>query len=511
MGTVTPRLAQPTEASEFDVAVVGGGAAGLFVAIRAAEAGARTVLVSRKPLAESSSYWAQGGLAAALAADDSPARHTDDTLNAGRGLCRLTAVEVLTKEAPAYVAELQARGVSFDTDHEGRLALGLEGGHSARRIVHAGGSETGRAITACLSEVAAATAGLTVLEGRSVTALWSDGARCDGVVTDAGSIRAPATVLATGGGAALWDRTTNPWGAIGAGAVMAHAAGADLADLEFCQFHPTALALPGTPADGKLITEAVRGEGARLLDASGQRFTDELAPRDQVTAAILDRMRADGEPNVWLDLREIPASRFPNVFATCRDAGLDPEHEPVPVSPASHYLIGGVVTDLDARTTLPGLLAVGECACTGLHGANRLASNSLSECFVFGARAASAALEAQPVAERSCRTGLALRAADGGDAGECLGARRAGSRRGPARTARGRPVPPRTAHRGGGARAPGIPRRPPATRLPPAGSGPRRRSPRHQRRRLDPPRALELAPPRDKRARYRPMEPCSIR
>jgi L-aspartate oxidase len=385
---------EPSEASEFDVAVVGGGAAGLFVAIRSAEAGARTVLVSRKPLAESSSYWAQGGLAATLAPDDSPDRHLDDTLNAGRGLCRVAAVEVLTREAPGYVTELQSRGVRFDTDQEGRLALGLEGGHSARRIVHAGGSETGRAITACLSDVAAATDGLTVLEGRSVTALWSDGAHCGGVVTDGGFIAAPATVLATGGGAALWARTTNPWGAIGAGAVMAQAAGADLADLELCQFHPTALALPGAPGDGKLITEAVRGEGAQLLDAEGHQFTDELAPRDQVTAAILDRMRADHAPNVWLDLREIPPSRFPNVFAACRDAGLDPEGEPVPVSPASHYLIGGVVTDLDAQTSLDGLLAVGECACTGLHGANRLASNSLSECFVFGARAASAAVGA---------------------------------------------------------------------------------------------------------------------
>ncbi|MGI9019322.1 MAG: L-aspartate oxidase [Solirubrobacterales bacterium] len=380
--------------SQFDIVVVGGGAAGLFVAIRAAEAGACTALVSRKPLAESSSYWAQGGLAASLAPDDSPARHTADTLNAGRGLCRPSAVEVLTEEAPAFVEELQSRGVRFDTDQEGRLALGLEGGHSARRIVHAGGSETGRAITATLSKVAAATTGLEVREGCSVTAISSAGVHCAGVITDAGTIAAPATVLATGGGAALWSRTTNPWGAIGAGSVMAQAAGADLADLELCQFHPTALALPGHPSDGKLITEAVRGEGARLLDAAGERFTDELAPRDQVTAAIGDRMLADAVDNVWLDLREIPPSRFPNVFASCREAGLDPENEPVPVSPASHYLIGGVVTDLHGRTSLPGLLAVGECACTGLHGANRLASNSLSECFVFGARAAAAAAAA---------------------------------------------------------------------------------------------------------------------
>jgi L-aspartate oxidase len=374
-----------------DVVVVGGGAAGLFVAIRSAEAGASTVLVSRKPLAESASYWAQGGLAAALADDDSPERHAADTLSAGRGLCRHSAVEALTDDAPAAVAELRRRGVSFDVDDGDGLRLGLEGGHSARRIVHADGAATGRVITARLAEIAAATPGLRVLERTSALALWSDGAVCAGALTDAGAIQARATVLATGGGAALWRRTTNPWGAIGAGAVLAHAAGAALADLEFCQFHPTALALPGSEQDGSLITEAVRGEGAALLDASGERFTDELAPRDQVTAALLARMEADGTDHVGLDLRGLDAARFPNVFATCRAAGIAPEREPVPVAPAAHYLIGGVVADLHGRTSLPGLLAVGECACTGLHGANRLASNSLSECFVFGARAAMAA------------------------------------------------------------------------------------------------------------------------
>jgi L-aspartate oxidase len=377
--------------SAYDVAVIGGGAAGLFVAIRSAEAGARPVLVSRKPLSESSSYWAQGGLAAALAADDSPERHAADTLAAGRGLCRTDAVEALVQEAPRAVLELRERGVDFDLDPEGGLALGLEGGHSARRIVHSGGSETGRAITSRLAELAAATRGLEVLEGTSATALWSDGRRCHGVITDEGPLAAGATVVATGGGAALWSRTTNPWGAIGAGAVMAHAAGADLADLEFCQFHPTALALAGSDYDGRLVTEAVRGEGATLLDASGNRFTYELAPRDQVTAAILDRMEADGRDHVLLDLTGLSPARFPNVFAVCRDAGLDPERHPVPVAPAAHYLIGGAASDLDGRTSLPGLLAVGECACTGIHGANRLASNSLTECFVFGARAAAAA------------------------------------------------------------------------------------------------------------------------
>jgi L-aspartate oxidase len=385
-------------ASETDVVVVGGGAAGLHVALEVAEAGARAVLVSRKPLAESSSFWAQGGLAAALAPDDSAERHAADTLAAGRGLCRTSAVDVLTREAPGAVAQLQRRGVRFDTDADGELSLGLEGGHSARRIVHAGGSETGRAITSCLAELVAAKRSIELLEGVSAVALWSDGARCAGVLTDRGTVAATATVLTTGGGAALWSRTTNPWGAIGAGSVLAHAAGAELADLELCQFHPTALALPGTRHDGALITEAVRGEGARLLDAAGRRFTDELAPRDQVTVAILDRIEADGVAHVALDLRGLDPRRFPNVFAVCREAGLEPEREPVPVAPAAHYLIGGVASDLDGATTLPGLYAVGECSCTGLHGANRLASNSLSECFVYGSRAAVAAVAESPAA-----------------------------------------------------------------------------------------------------------------
>jgi L-aspartate oxidase len=382
-----------------DVVVIGGGATGLFAAIRAARAGSRTLLVSRKPLAESSSYWAQGGLAAALSPDDSPARHAADTLAAGRGLCRPSAVSVLAEEAPGATQELRDLGVEFDTVPAGGLQLGLEGGHTARRIVHSGGSQTGKAITARLAQLAAEQDGLEVLERTSALALWSDGERCHGVVTDRATIQATATILATGGGAALWQRTTNPWGAIGAGLVFAHAAGADLADLEFCQFHPTALALTGDEHDGALITEAVRGEGAALLTTAGGRFTDELAPRDQVTAAILDRMDADGTDHVLLDLRGVDPERFPNVFAVCREAGLDPAAAPVPVAPAAHYLIGGVATDLDAHSSLPGLLAVGECACTGLHGANRLASNSLSECFVFGARAAVAASAAEPVTE----------------------------------------------------------------------------------------------------------------
>jgi L-aspartate oxidase len=301
-------------------------------------------------------------------------------------------VEVLVEEAPGAVGQLRERGIAFDLDEEGELALGLEGGHTRRRIVHSGGSQTGHEITSKLAGLVDAEEGIEVREKTSAQALWSDGERCHGLRTDAGPIASGATVLATGGAAALWRRTTNPWGAIGAGPVMAAAAGADLADLEFCQFHPTALALPGTPFDGRLITEAVRGEGATLLDASGRRFTDELAPRDAVTAAILDRLEADGTSAVMLDLRGVDADHFPNVFSSLAEAGLDPASEPVPVAPAAHYTMGGIAVDLDGRSSLPGLYAVGECSCSGLHGANRLASNSLSECFVFGSRAAAAAI-----------------------------------------------------------------------------------------------------------------------
>lgn len=363
----------------------------MHVALEAAEAGASVFLISRKQLSESASFWAQGGLAAAIAPDDSPARHAEDTLNAGRGLCRPEIVQLLVEGAPAAVETLQRRGVAFDADSLGELELGLEGGHSARRIVHAGGAQTGRAITSRLAELVSTEPGIEVLEGASATSLWSDGSRCYGVGTDSGTLMASATVLTTGGGAALWSRTTNPFGAVAAGSVLAHGAGAKLADLELCQFHPTALALAGSDLNGRLITEAVRGEGARLRDVTGKRFTDELAPRDQVTAAILDRMDADGTDHVGLDLSPVDLTRFPAIAELLRRAGFDPERESIPVSPASHYLIGGIRADGDGCTSLAGLYAVGECSTTGLHGANRLASNSLSECFVFGTRTAAAA------------------------------------------------------------------------------------------------------------------------
>jgi L-aspartate oxidase len=381
-----------------DVVVVGGGAAGLYSALTSAGAGGRVAMVSRKPLSESSSFWAQGGLAAAIGDDDSPELHVEDTLTAGRNACRRSAAELLAREAPGVVAELERLGVDFDRDPDGKLSLALEGGHSRRRVVHAGGAGTGRRITERLAALAAADERIEVIEETSAVALWSNGERCHGVITEAGQLNARATILATGGAAALWARTTNPWGAIGAGPVIAHAAGAELADLELCQFHPTALAAAGSRFDGLLVTEAVRGEGATLLDANGDRFTDELAPRDVVTLAVLGQMRVDGTDHVLLDLRKLSEPRFPNVFEALREAGFDPTREPVPVSPASHYVMGGIATDLGGRSSLPGLFAVGECACTGLHGANRLASNSLTECFVLGARAAAAAA-AEPEAD----------------------------------------------------------------------------------------------------------------
>ena len=393
-------MAPATTQLSADMIVVGAGAAGLFCALVAADAGAAVALVSRTPLAGSASYWAQGGIAAALALDDSAERHAHDTIAAGRGVARPSAVDVLCRDAPDRVRDLERMGVRFDADRHGALALGLEGGHSARRIVHAGGSATGRRITRQLSALAALHERVRVMEDTTATALLVQDGRCVGVSvrSQAGplSITARGTVLATGGAAALWSRSTNPTGSVGVGLALAHAAGAKLADLEFMQFHPTALVSRG-PRDGFLITEAVRGEGARLVDAQGERFVDELAPRDQVALAIEQRLREQGTSSVGLDLAPVDLARFPNIADALAAEGIDPTRELVPVAPASHYTMGGVATDLDGRATLDGLLAVGECACTGLHGANRLASNSLAECFVLGRRAAGAAVDGQAV------------------------------------------------------------------------------------------------------------------
>jgi L-aspartate oxidase len=383
-----------------DIAVVGAGAAGLYAALCAARDGARVVLISATPLAQTASYWAQGGLAAAIAEDDSFELHLADTERAGRALVRRSAAEILVREAPACVHDLQALGVSFDGDHSGGLALGLEGGHTVRRVVHAGGSATGRRVVRQLSALVAAEPRIVVLEGARARALWMDAdpthpdpadppihPRCRGLICDDGRIvTARAVVLGTGGAAALWARTTNPPGSQGVGLLLAHAAGAALADLELLQFHPTAvIGLAGR--EGFLVTEAIRGEGATLHDGTGERFVDELAPRDEVSRAIQLRLQETGGRSVGLDMRAIDPAHFPNVVASLREAGLDPMRELIPVAPAAHYMMGGIAADLHARSTLPGLYAVGESSCTGLHGANRLASNSLSECFVFARRA----------------------------------------------------------------------------------------------------------------------------
>ncbi|HEV3071195.1 MAG TPA: FAD-dependent oxidoreductase [Solirubrobacteraceae bacterium] len=396
---------------EVDVAVVGAGAAGLYAALCAAREGASVALISAAPLAQTASYWAQGGLAAALAADDSMELHLKDTERAGRGAVRHSAAEILVHEAPDCVRDLQALGMRFDADRQGRLALGLEGGHSVRRVVHAGGSATGRRLLRALSALVVQEPRIAVLENTRAKALWMeddidpptaavgdprgnpDPPRCRGVACEDGRVlSARGVVLSTGGAAAMWARTTNPPGSQGVGLLLAQRVGAALADLEMMQFHPTAVTgVKGR--EGFLITEAIRGEGATLHDAQGERFVDELAPRDEVSRAIAAKLAQTGAASVGLDMRDIDPALFPNVVGALRESGLDPTRQLVPVAPAAHYMMGGIVSDLEGRSTVAGLYAVGEASCTGLHGANRLASNSLSECFVWGRRAAKAALD----------------------------------------------------------------------------------------------------------------------
>ena len=365
-----------------DLVVVGGGVAGLFAALCAA-AEADVLVLAKGPLLSSTSSLAQGGIAAAVGPDDSATLHAEDTLRTGRGLSRPGAVTALAGEASARIQDLVELGVEFDD------GLGLEGGHSRRRVVHAGGAATGDRVARVLAERVLSHPRIRVAEGERMRAIWRSGERCVGVVTDRRAISARATLLATGGAAALWSRTTNPHGAVGEGIAAAFRAGAAVADLEFTQFHPTTLV-----DSSLLLSEALRGEGALLLDEDGERFTDELAPRDVVAREIAARGTA------LLDLRSIDRARFPGLMGSLAEKGYDPAATPIPVAPAAHYTVGGILTDLDGRSELDGLYAAGECAATGVHGANRLASNSLLECLVFGRRAALAALGEPGLPER---------------------------------------------------------------------------------------------------------------
>ncbi len=389
--------------------IAGSGLAGLMVALRLSP---RPCLVlSAAPLAtEASSGWAQGGIAAAVGGDDLPALQVADTLAAGDGLCDAEAVRRIIEAGPEAIRELTALGVRFDRRADGELALGLEAAHSRHRIVHATGDGTGREIMRALVERVRATPSITVLEGASlVRLLVADGAVWGAEFRYRGRVqrrRSPQVVIATGGAGGLFLDTTNPLGSTGAGLAIAARAGAALADLEFIQFHPTALAVqnaaPGLKDAGPmpLVSEAVRGEGATLIDETGARFMDnELAPRDVVSRAVW-RHLALGH-RVFLDARDVLGvrfeTRFPGITASCRANGIDPVTIPIPIRPAAHYHMGGIAVDAEGRSSLPGLWACGEAACTGLHGANRLASNSLLEAAVCGARVAESLSALEPV------------------------------------------------------------------------------------------------------------------
>jgi L-aspartate oxidase len=415
--------ARPTD---YDVLVVGSGIAGLSAALTAAPS-ARVAVVTKGALDDGCSRYAQGGIAAAVGDDDSTDLHFEDTIAAGRGLCHPDAVRVLVEEGPARIRQLIEWGVAFDTQ-DGELLLAQEAAHSRARILHARGDGTGLEVeTALIRRLRAS--GARVVEHADVSGILttSDGVCCGVSITTGGttaqttSLTASAVVLASGGASRLWRNSTNPKSATGDGVALGYSAGAEVSGMEFVQFHPTALAMEGAPRF--LISEAVRGEGALIVNRDGHRFVldadprGELAGRDVVARAIWDELGRSGERCVYLDCSPLgarAAMRFPTIAATCAKYGLDITHDPIPVAPAAHYMVGGVCTDLDGATTLPGLFACGEVAHSGVHGANRLASNSLLESLVFSRRAAHAALgwaaESPPAAAASIATSPSPRA-----------------------------------------------------------------------------------------------------
>jgi L-aspartate oxidase len=413
MATVPAPLATPL-ASHWDVVVVGSGAAGLMTCLEL-PADLRVLLLSKDSSPPSASRWAQGGIAAVTRADDSFASHTRDTLAAGAGLCDPDAVELLVHQAPHCVERLLELGMAFDRDGQD-LSTTLEAAHSHRRVLHAQ-DRTGGALVDTLEREVLRRPLLDQRRGLPALQLWVEQGRCVGLQILDGHrlrwLRAGAVVLASGGGGHLFAHTTNPTQASGDGVAMAWSAGAQVRDLEFVQFHPTALMLPGAPHF--LISEAVRGEGARLRDRFGESPVAELAgadlaPRDQVSRALARCMQRQGVDHLWLDLRPVGRQRlekqFPTILGRCRELGLEPTEAPVPVAPAAHYWMGGVSTDLNAESSLPGLFAVGEVACTGVHGANRLASNSLMECLVFARQLRQISLQPlpAPVGSDDCLT-----------------------------------------------------------------------------------------------------------
>jgi len=396
----------PVMSLETDFIVIGSGVAGLRASIALAESGGRVTVLTKDKARESNTEYAQGGVAVVLSDDDDTELHEEDTLTAGAGLCDEEAVETLVTEGTKYVKELIDWGTEFDRDG-GKLVFTQEAAHSRRRILHAHGDSTGAELVRSLIARARQESSINLLPFSNTESLIVRDGRCVGVRFLDPILRAPreiyakAVVLCTGGAGQLYQHTTNPPVATGDGMAMAYFAGAEMADMEFIQFHPTALSVEGAPRF--LLSEAMRGEGGVLRNSNGDRFMDryderaELAPRDIVSRSIVAEMRKTGSRNVFLDMTALAADfliqRFPTIYETCKHYGLDIAKDQLPVSPASHYCMGGIRTDLWGRSTVQGLYAAGEVACTGVHGANRLASNSLLEGLVFGARAGETVLQ----------------------------------------------------------------------------------------------------------------------